>query len=94
MAHSSSKLTGLMTTYTSEAWEEFARAIIPPEAHSIQVHEMQKAFYGGLQSMLNIQDQILEKLEHATEDEQGQELEKVYNEIEAFFAMMPGIKLQ
>lgn len=83
-----------MNNYADKAWEKFRVAVLPPEAHPIQVSEMQKAFYAGLESMLCIQEEIIDAVPDDDEDKQAELLEGVYSEIEVFFTKLSGARLQ
>lgn len=83
-----------MSNYADEAWKKFREVVLPPEAHPTQVSDMQKAFYAGLESMLVIQNEILDAVPDDDEDKQAELLEEVYNEIEMFFNKLSGATLQ
>lgn len=44
----------MATKYMVKVWEEYRKAVIPPDASIIQVVECKKAFYGGASAYMSI----------------------------------------
>jgi hypothetical protein len=70
----------------AQEWEEFWKAVAPPRASAIQKQEMRRAFYAGIYCML----QTCKALGHedVPEDDGVEVLEKLQEELEAFYELM------
>jgi len=67
-----------------EQWGSFSKIAIPKDAPDVQVTEMRRAFYAGVESMLRIQLAIGDA--EISEDDAMAMLEGVYDECRRFAA--------
>lgn len=66
----------------AECWEDFKNRVIPSDAGSIQIEEMQKAFYSGAISHIN----IMHNMPELSDDDAITYMENLYKECENFFS--------
>lgn len=65
-----------------EQWEQFSALVLPPDLSAIQAQEMRRAFYAGVQAMINIQWEIGD--ESISEAAGVQMLEGIHDECRRF----------
>jgi len=65
-----------------EQWESFSKLVVPKDAPEIQVTEMRRAFYAGVEAMLRIQWAIGDAA--VSEDGAMAILEGVHDECQRF----------
>jgi len=65
-----------------EQWDEFRKLVVPKDAAPIQVQEMRRSFYAGVEAMLRIQWAIGE--DSVSEDAGVAILEGIHDECQRF----------
>jgi hypothetical protein len=69
-----------------EAWQEFARAVLPRDASAVQRQEMRRAFYGGAFSVLTLMAALGD--DSVSEDQGVKVLDQLHRECHAFNGMV------
>lgn len=65
-----------MKTVRSE-WDDFAKAVLPPDCFPVQRQEMRRAFYAGARSMLSLMSQMADE---SPDEESGVKMVETLNQ--------------